>query len=329
VLRAETSCNVFWARAGSSAAARTSTTPRATAACASTHVRGQHRAACGQARTRSSLANRDASLVEVRRGWKSPRTRERSGSRRIDGTDQRSLPRAGASVAERSTYRRWFIATTVGELVAFSIPTAVWGLTAVAGLDEHWALVPVVAAGAGEGAVLGYAQTRALRRDLPALEVASWVKATAAAGALGWAVGMTPSAFYEALSELPVPFLVVLGAAGGAVLLCSIGAAQATVLRRHLHHAGRGERARLARGPAGRVPRTRRRAGAPRGGASRIRDRRRRGHGSGRRRRDGRLPSAAAAPSESRLESAASPRRTGSTREGAAVTRSRAVTKTA
>lgn len=141
--------------------------------------------------------------------------------------------------AERATYRRWFVATTVGELVAFSIPTAVWGLTVVAGLDERWALVPVVAAGAGEGAVLGYAQTRALRRDLPALEVRSWIEVTAAAGALGWAVGMTPSTFHEALSGLPVALLAVLGAAGGAVLLCSIGAAQAMVLRRHVHHAGR------------------------------------------------------------------------------------------
>jgi deazaflavin-dependent oxidoreductase (nitroreductase family) len=143
------------------------------------------------------------------------------------------------SPAGSSTFRRWVVATTLGELVAFSIPTAVWGGTAVAGLDDRLALVPVIVAGAGEGAVLGYAQARALRRDLPTLDVGSWVRVTAAAGALGWAVGMVPSTFHDELSGLPLPILVVLGAAGGAVLLCSIGFAQATVLRRHLAHAGR------------------------------------------------------------------------------------------
>ena len=94
-------------------------------------------------------------------------------------------------------------------------------------------------AGAGEGAVLGYAQTRALRHDLPALDTRAWVRATAAAGALGWAVGLVPSAFHASLSGLPVATLAGLGAIAAIVLLCSIGAAQAIVLRRHVHHAGR------------------------------------------------------------------------------------------
>jgi hypothetical protein len=170
----------------------------------------------------------------------STRTPEISASRPVVRQRRRSPPRGpGPSLVDRYTYRRWFVATTVGELVAFSIPTAVWGLTAVTGLDERLALLPVIAAGAGEGAVLGYAQTRALRRNLPTLEVRSWVKATAAAGALGWAVGMTASSFHEPLSDLPVAVLLALEAAGAVVLLCSIGVAQATVLRRHVHHAGR------------------------------------------------------------------------------------------
>ena len=99
--------------------------------------------------------------------------------------------------------------------------------------------MPVVLAGAGEGAVLGFAQTRALRHDLPALEPSAWVRATAAAGALGWAVGLAPSAFHDALADLPAVVLAGLGAAASVVLLSSIGAAQAVVLRRHVHHAGR------------------------------------------------------------------------------------------
>lgn len=86
-----------------------------------------------------------------------------------------------------STYRRWVIATSLGELAAFSVPTTVWGLTAVAGLSDGAAYLPVVLAGAGEGAVLGYAQSRVLRSVLPALDPRAWVRVTAAAGALGWA----------------------------------------------------------------------------------------------------------------------------------------------
>lgn len=137
-----------------------------------------------------------------------------------------------------STFRRWLVATSLGELVAFSVPTAVWGLTAIAGLGDRAAYLPVVLAGAGEGAVLGYAQSRVLRRVLPAFDPAAWVRVTAAAGALGWAVGLTPSAFHDALSGLPVGVLVLLGTVGAGTLLGSIGAAQASVLRRHVEHAG-------------------------------------------------------------------------------------------
>jgi deazaflavin-dependent oxidoreductase (nitroreductase family) len=131
------------------------------------------------------------------------------------------------------------IATSLGELAAFSVPTAVWGLTAIAGLSDGAAYLPVVLAGAGEGAVLGYAQSRVLRGVLPALDPRAWMRVTAAAGALGWAVGLMPSTFHGAFSGFPVGVLVVLGAIGAIVLLGSIGAAQATVLRRHVDHAGR------------------------------------------------------------------------------------------
>jgi deazaflavin-dependent oxidoreductase (nitroreductase family) len=145
-----------------------------------------------------------------------------------------------APVAPASTtYRRWVIATSLGELVAFSVPTAVWGLTAVAGLSDGAAFLPVVLAGAGEGAVLGYAQSHVLREVLPALDPGAWVRVTAAAGALGWAVGLMPSAFHGAFSGLPVGVLAVLGAIGAIALLGSIGAAQATVLRRHVDGTGR------------------------------------------------------------------------------------------
>jgi deazaflavin-dependent oxidoreductase (nitroreductase family) len=157
---------------------------------------------------------------------------------------ERGLPAAQDRIppearAVRGVYRRWVIATALGELVAFSIPTAVWGLTAVAGLSDRAAYLPVVLAGAGEGAVLGYAQSRVLRGALPALDPRAWIRVTAAGGALGWGVGLMPSAFHSTLAGFPAGVLVVLGAIGAAALLGSIGAAQATVLRRHVDRAGR------------------------------------------------------------------------------------------
>jgi hypothetical protein len=72
-------------------------------------------------------------------------------------------------MAVQHTYRRWLVAMTLGELVPFAVPTAVSGSGAAAGLGDQATYVPVVIAGAGEGAVLGYAQTRVLRGALPAL----------------------------------------------------------------------------------------------------------------------------------------------------------------
>ena len=136
-------------------------------------------------------------------------------------------------------YRRWVSATTLGELVGFAVPSATWGLLAVAGASDTAALVPVIIAGAGEGAVLGLAQSWALRDALPELDRGAWVSATAAAAGLSWAIGMTPSTFHDELSGWPPALLVPLAVAGGAVLLCSIGVAQAIVLRRHVERSER------------------------------------------------------------------------------------------
>ena len=139
-------------------------------------------------------------------------------------------PRPGA-------YRRWVLATSAGELAGFAVPTAAWGACATAGLGDAAALPVLVAAGAGEGAVLGFAQSRALRRDLPAVRPRAWVLATAAAAAVAWLAGMAPTASGELLDGLDTAELSALWAASVAVMLCSIGVAQALVLRRHVEGA--------------------------------------------------------------------------------------------
>jgi Ca2+-transporting ATPase len=128
-------------------------------------------------------------------------------------------------------------ATTCGEIAGFGVPA---GTVALAGgaLDRPGGLLLMVLAGAGEGAVLGWAQTRVLRRELPGLSSGDWTVRTAAAASLAWAIGMAPSALRDALPDLSPVVQVAAAGAAGVVLLTSIGAAQWTVLRRHVSRAG-------------------------------------------------------------------------------------------
>jgi hypothetical protein len=137
----------------------------------------------------------------------------------------------------RVRYRRWATATTLGELAGFAIPALVGTIVAAAGLESLAAAALLVLAGTGEGAVLGWAQSRALRHDLPGLSAREWTGATAAGAALAWAIGMAPSTFFELLRPLPWPLLVVLAVPAGLALLATIGAAQWLVLRRHVEGA--------------------------------------------------------------------------------------------
>ena len=88
-------------------------------------------------------------------------------------TAQSTLRRPGPATADRTLrrarYRRWVTATTVGELLGFTIPALVGAGVAAAGTRPAAAV----------GAVLGWAQSWALRRDLPRLPSAASVAATA------------------------------------------------------------------------------------------------------------------------------------------------------
>ncbi len=135
------------------------------------------------------------------------------------------------------TYRHWIVATTLGELAAFSVPAATWGLCAVAGLGDLPTAIAVIASGACEGAILGWAQSRVLRVVIPGLDARPWIRATAAGAVVAWALGMIPSTFQDTLAHLPIGVLVAAGVVGAITMLCSIGVAQARVLRRHVHGA--------------------------------------------------------------------------------------------
>jgi Ca2+-transporting ATPase len=150
----------------------------------------------------------------------------------------RSLAHRERAAAERTTWRRWFTATTLGELVGFLIPVAVVS----AGADElagPLRFLLVVLAGAGEGAVLGWAQSRVLRPLLPGLSTRAWTARTAAAAALAWTIGMGPSSLGAVFDGWTPAVRVAVAVPAGLLLLVSIGAAQWTVLRRVLPGSGR------------------------------------------------------------------------------------------
>ena len=145
----------------------------------------------------------------------------------------RSLAHRERAAAERTTWRRWFTATTLGELVGFLIPVAVVS----AGADElagPLRFLLVVLAGAGEGAVLGWAQSRVLRPLLPGLSMTAWTARTAAAAALAWLVGMAPSTLGAGFDDWSPGVRLAVGVPAAVLVLLSIGVAQWTVLRRVL-----------------------------------------------------------------------------------------------
>lgn len=136
--------------------------------------------------------------------------------------------------------RRWVWLVALGETVGFMIPAAVWGGLATAGLSDAVVYLPVVLAGALEGAVLGWAQSCVLRDVLAGFVARDWIRNTALAAGGAWSLGMLPSLLQAAFGEdVPDALLIVVGVSGGVVMLLSIGWAQSLVLRDHVPRTGR------------------------------------------------------------------------------------------
>lgn len=129
-------------------------------------------------------------------------------------------------------WRSWTRTVTVGEVVGFLAPALVAVLLTAADAAAWVLYLAMLPAGAIEGACLGFAQAWALRRHLPHLSRTAFTGATALAATLAYAIGMLPSTVGEALTDLPMPVLIIVAGVAGVVLLLSIGTAQALVLRR-------------------------------------------------------------------------------------------------
>lgn len=146
-------------------------------------------------------------------------------------------PAPWAAMTDRAFLRRWLIVVTLGELAGFTLPAVVGSLTA----DRLPAVSYPALVGAGfvEGAVLGWAQWRVARSRLPALSRGRWIGLTSIGAALAYAVALLAPTFWETLSEWEVGAQVAVFAAGGTVVLLTIGVAQWFELRRHVVRAGR------------------------------------------------------------------------------------------
>lgn len=133
-------------------------------------------------------------------------------------------------------WRSWLAWVTLGEIAGFAVPALVGASAVAAPIAVQ---VPaLLVAGAVEGAVLGVAQARVLRRALPAVSPPEWTAATAAGAGVAWSAGLTPGYAWDRVADLPPAVQVVAGFGLGSVLLLSIGVAQWLVLRRVLARAG-------------------------------------------------------------------------------------------
>lgn len=131
----------------------------------------------------------------------------------------------------------WTLATTIGELVGFAVPTIV-ALTAVALRINEIAMLPLmVVAGMGEGACFSFAQWLILKKYIKNIEK-RWILYTAIAAGVAWAIGMLPSTIGERSIFLPRILLAIIGLVVAAVFLLSIGYAQWLVLRKHVQKSG-------------------------------------------------------------------------------------------
>lgn len=137
----------------------------------------------------------------------------------------------------RAFFRAWWRTVTMAEFLGFAVPAGAGALTA--GAPAAVAVPCVVAAGAIEGAILGWGQAVVLRRALPGLPRLRWIAVTAAAAVLAYLIGLSPSTLTDVWSARPPAVAVGIGVLLGVALLASIGAAQWTVLRRFVPRAAR------------------------------------------------------------------------------------------
>jgi len=138
-------------------------------------------------------------------------------------------------VADR--YWQWVLACTLGEIIGFGgVPVlgAALVLWLSSGLEPGTRSILLFAiaviGGLGEGAILALFQLRVLRTLLPRLNARRWVLSTAGAASFAWLCGML-APLLDDLVGLSASAAIAIWVPAGLLILLSIGAAQAWVLR--------------------------------------------------------------------------------------------------
>jgi hypothetical protein len=133
---------------------------------------------------------------------------------------------------------RWFYTVTLGEFIGFIIPSIVGVTTVYFHKEGIPQAIYMVIAGMGEGCVLGYAQSRIIKKVIPQINPKQWILATTLAAGVAWLIGMLPSTLYPFIKNISLVLLIPSGITLACILLLSIGYAQYIVLRPFVKNAG-------------------------------------------------------------------------------------------
>lgn len=154
--------------------------------------------------------------------------------------------------AARRLWGRWIIANALGELLGLGLVAAIGAMIIVrtgepTGAREVLSLAALmVTLGAIEGLIVGYAQWRAFRAELPAMTCRAWTAATAGGAFIAWLLGMIPSTIMnlrgngttEPAPDPSAALMLSLAALMGLALGLILALPQWLVLRRQVRHAG-------------------------------------------------------------------------------------------
>lgn len=132
--------------------------------------------------------------------------------------------------------RRWLLWATLGEAVGFIVPATVGGVLALSVAPAIVVYPAMIAAGAVEGALLGFGQYVGFGPTRP-VPRGQWIGATAAGAAVAWSIGMLPSTLGGIGFDTPLDVAMVAG--GALLLLASIPTLQWVVLRGSVGPSGR------------------------------------------------------------------------------------------
>ncbi|GAA4607359.1 hypothetical protein BJY16_006295 [Actinoplanes octamycinicus] len=123
----------------------------------------------------------------------------------------------------------WMATVTAAEMAGFAVPATAGALTVDA--PAAVAVPALLAAGAVEGAVLGWGQSLVLRRIRTDLPVRRWIAVTAAAAVTAYAIALLAPTFATVWTGWPPGLVIPMAVLLGLALLNTIGVAQWTVLR--------------------------------------------------------------------------------------------------